>query len=276
VNIFLPLSSYPDPVDESHLPAAVAVARHLGAAVTAAGVEVDIPDVKNKLAEAILHIADQIRAAERASHANAGRLLHRLAELADAAGVSCAHQMIRAQPAFLDEEVVRHARFHDLVLLPAARGDVAARATAEAVIFGSGRPVLLLPAPAHALPKLDTVILASDFGRVASRALFDAQPFFSRAARILAVTVTGEKDVSHGNRAALAAHFERAGLSAEIVQFEAGGQDVGSALQNYAAQMGGGLLVMGAFGHSRLRDFILGGVTRSVLFDLRQPVLMSC
>lgn len=276
MNVFLPLATYPDPVDEGHLASAVAVARHLGASVSAAGVEVDIPAVKNKLAEAILHIGDQIRAAEQASHANASRLLRRLEELAGSAGVALSCERFSAQPAFLDEAIVRHARFHELAVLPVPRGDMAAKATAEAVIFGAGRPVLLLPGPEQAAPKLDTVIIATDFGRVASRALFDAQPFLSRAAKIVAVTATGEKDVSLGNRTALAAHFARSGLSAEITEIDAGGQDVGDALQAFAARMGGGLLVMGAFGHSRMRDFVLGGVTRSVLFDLRHPALMSC
>jgi nucleotide-binding universal stress UspA family protein len=111
---------------------------------------------------------------------------------------------------------------------------------------------------------------------VATRALFDAEPFLTRAGRIVAVTVTGEKDVSQGNRAALAAHFGRLGLAAEVVQFDAGNQDVGAALQDHVDRLGGGMLVMGAFGHSRVRDFVLGGVTRSVLFNPRHAVLMSC
>jgi nucleotide-binding universal stress UspA family protein len=276
MNIFLPLATYPDPVDEEHLRAALTVARHLGASLTGAGVEVDIPPVKNKLAEAILHLSDQIRATEQASHAHAARLLQKLASLAENAGVAVSSESFRATPAFLDEATAGHARFHELVVLPAPKGDVTARATAEAVIFSSGRPVLLLPGSGDAAPRLDTIVLATDFGRVATRALFDAGPFLTRAARIVAVTVTGEKDVSHGNRAALAAHFGRLGVPAEVVQFDAGDQDVGRALQDYVDRLGGGLLVMGAFGHSRVRDFVLGGVTRSVLFDLRHPVLMSC
>jgi nucleotide-binding universal stress UspA family protein len=276
MNIFLPLATYPDPVDEGHLVAALAVARHLGASLTGAGVEVDIPQVKNKLAEAILHLRDQIRAAEQASHAHAARLQQRLSSLAASAEVEVSSESFSATPAFLDEAIASHARFHDAVILPAPKGDAAARATAEAVIFGSGRPVVLLPGPGGGAPRFDTIVLATDFGRVATRALFDARPFLTRAGKIVAVTVTGEKDVSQGNRAALAAHFARLGLAAEVVEFDAGDQDVGDALQDYVDRLGGGMLVMGAFGHSRVRDFVLGGVTRSVLFDLRHPVLMSC
>jgi nucleotide-binding universal stress UspA family protein len=239
------------------------------------GMEVDIPAVKNKLAEALLHVSDQIKAVEQASHAHAVRLVEKMRQLGAEAGVAVSPQTFRAGPAFLDEAIATHARFHDMVLLPLHAGDVGARATAESVIFGSGRPVLLLPGPGNPAPRFDTVVIATDFGRAASRALFDALPFVARATRIHAVTVTGEKDVARGNRAELAAFFQRQGRTAELAEIEAGGQDVGAVLQDHVGQLGGGLLVMGAFGHSRLREFVLGGATRSILFDVRHPVLMS-
>lgn len=275
MTLFAPLVTYPDPVDDSHLGAIIAVARHLGAQVTAAGVEVDIPDVKNKLAEAILHLSDQIRAAERKSHEHAARLLRHLAQLAAEAGVVLSQETVRAGPAFLDDMVARQARFHDLAVLPLHAGDMGAPATAEAVIFGSGRPALFLPGPAAPLPRFDTVVFATDYGRPAARALFDALPFLSRARAIHAVTVKGEKDLSQASEAALAAVFERRGLAATISSIELGEREIGAALQDHVEGLGGGLLVMGAYGHSRLREFVLGGATRSVLYDLRQPVLMS-
>ncbi len=274
-SMYLPLSTYPDPVEESSLGSAVAVARHIGASIAGAAVEVDIPPVKNQLAEAILHIQDKIRAVELASRGHAERLLRELARLGESSGVTVSCEHVRAQPALLDDAIVRHARFHDVIALPVSGKDAAAQGTAEALIFGSGRPVLLLPGPGDAPPNLDTVVIATDFGRVATRAMFDAQPFLRRAGKICVVTVAGEKDVSHGNRKALAAHFERQGLAAELIQLEAQGRPVGTVLQRHIEQLGGGLLVMGAFGHSRLRDFVLGGATRSVLEELRHPVLMS-
>jgi nucleotide-binding universal stress UspA family protein len=274
-SIYLPLSTYPDPVEASSLKASVAVARHVGASIMGAGVEVDIPPVKNKLAEAFLHIQDQIRAVEQGSRAHAGRLLKELVMLGESSGVTVTCESVRAQPALLDDAVLRDARFHDLIVLPMPRDNPTAQGTAGALIFGSGRPVLLLAAHDETPPNLDTVVVATDFGRVATRAMFDAQPFLMRAGKICVVTVTDEKDVSHGDRTALAAHFKRQGLAAEFIQLEARGASVGAVLENYIEQIGGGLLVMGAFGHSRLRDFILGGATRSVLSSLRHPVLMS-
>ena len=275
ISLYLPLRTYPDPVEEGSLPLVIDVARHIRGSVTGAGVEVDIPLVKNRLAEAILHIQEQIRAVEQKSLANCDRLLRELVRLGAESDVPIACEHLRAQPILIDDALVQAARFHDFTVLPMPRNDPACQGTAEALVFGSGRPVLLLPGGDSTRLALDTVVLATDFGRVATRAMFDAQPFVQRAARIHVVTVTGEKDVSHGNRAALASHFARRGLSAQLVQVDAKGRGVASVLQDYCDQQSGALLVMGAFGHSRLRDFVLGGATRTILGEARHPVLMS-
>jgi nucleotide-binding universal stress UspA family protein len=274
-NLYLPLTTYPDPLEERDIEAVIAIARHLGASVTGAGVEVDIPDLKNKFAEALIHLQDQIRAAERTSHAHAERLLSVLERLGKEGGVTVTAERFRAHPAFLDEAIVRHSRFHDMVVLPLPKDDMTAVGTAEALVFGSGRPVLLLP-PSDRLPgNLRRVVFATDFGRVATRAMFDAHPFLMRAEKVYAVTVTDEKEVSHGNRTALAAHFGRHGLPFESVELEAKGTAAGEVLQNFADRVGAGLMVMGAFGHSRVREFVLGSVTNTVLYNVRRPVLMS-
>lgn len=275
ISLYLPLRTYPDPVEEGMLPAVIGVARHIGASITGAAVEVDIPPVKNKLAEAILHLQEQIRAVEQTSRASCERLLKELARLGANSDVPIACELLRTQPALTDDALVQAARFHDFTILPMPRNDPAAQGTAEALVFGSGRPVMLLPVGDSRQLVLDTVVIATDFGRVATRAMFDAQPFVQRAARIHVVTVTGEKDVSHGNRAALASHFERRGLPAQLVQLDAKGKPVASVLQEYCDQQGGALLVMGAFGHSRLRDFVLGGATRTILGEARHTVLLS-
>lgn len=275
ISLFLPLRTYPDPTEEGILPVVVDVARHIRASITGAGVEVDIPPVKNKLAEAILHLQEQIRAVEQTSRANCERLLKQLVRLGASSDVPITCEQLRAQPALIDDALVQVARFHDYTVLPMPRNDPAAQSTAEALVFGSGRPVLLLPAGGSEQLTLDTVIIATDFGRVAARAMFDAQPFVQRAARVHVVTVIGEKDVSQGNRSALASYFARRGVSVQLVQLDAKGEPVASVLQEYCDQQGGGLLVMGAFGHSRLRDFVLGGATRTILGEARHPVLMS-
>jgi nucleotide-binding universal stress UspA family protein len=274
-NFYLPIRTYPDPLEQNGLAAAVAVARHLEGSITGAGVEVDLPDLKNKIAEAVIHLQERIRDAERASRAHAERLLEELRALGGRGGVTVTTEIYQAHPALMDEAIVRHARFHDVILQPISVGDTAARSTAESLVFGSGRPVLLIPLGDLPPMNLDTIVLATDFGRVATRAMFDAHTFLQRARKIYAVAVVDEKDVSHGNRTALAKHFDRHGFPAELVELESEGRAAGTVLQDFSRSAGAGLMVMGAFGHSRIRDFVLGGVTRSVLFDLQQPVFMS-
>ena len=77
------------------------------------------------------------------------------------------------------------------------------------------------------------------------------------------------------NRTALAAHFERHGIPFEPVELEARGTAAGEVLQNFADKMGTGLMVMGAFGHSRVREMVLGGVSRTLLSSMTIPVLIS-
>jgi hypothetical protein len=81
ISLYVPLRTYPDPIEEGILPVVVDVARHIRASITGVGVEVDIPPVKNKLAEAILHLQEQIRAIEQTSRTNCERLLKELVRL---------------------------------------------------------------------------------------------------------------------------------------------------------------------------------------------------
>jgi nucleotide-binding universal stress UspA family protein len=275
VDILLALSTYPDSSEVDTLPAAVRLAGHIGANVTGLGIEVDFPDVSNPLAEAILQIRDRIKTAERKSHADAARLLAKLSELGSEAGIQIAQQTVRAAPAFLGDAVVNVARFHDLAAVPLSANDVAARGIAESLIFESGRPVILIPGSAGTGGSCETVVVATDFGRSASRALFDSHPFLRRASRVLVIVARDEKDLSRGNRSRLLAHFARHAIAAELVEIETNGSPIGEVLQDYAIKSGAGLLVMGAFGHSRLREFVLGGATATVLADPRLPVLMS-
>ncbi|MEJ1158533.1 universal stress protein [Prosthecomicrobium sp. N25] len=274
-DLLLALSTYPDPTGEAVLPLAVAFARHLDADVTALALEVDIPDVENPLAVAVLKVRELIESTERRSHQSAEALLGRWARLAAEANVRHGLHRVRAAPARMGETAVHSARFHQMVALPVAPGDPAERGLAEILVFESGRPVVLLPEGRTVAGGFDRVVVATDFGRAATRALFDADPLLRRARMVHVVTASDEKDVGHGNRAALAAHLDRCGLRHEFGEVETGGRPVGEVLQDHAIALGAGLLVMGAYGHSRLRQFVLGGATATVLHDLRLPVLMS-
>jgi nucleotide-binding universal stress UspA family protein len=113
--------------------------------------------------------------------------------------------------------------------------------------------------------------------RSCSRAVLDGMSVLSQARHIEIVTFIGEKEITRGRPDDLKAHFTRHGLTMEYheLTFPAGGQQIAEALQNHAVDRGAGMLIMGGYGHSRLREFILGGATRGVLDDLRMPVFLS-
>ena len=146
------------------------------------------------------------------------------------------------------------------------------------MIFGSGRPVIVLPE----VPKrnvslsLDAVGVAWDFSRPAARAVADALPILKRAGTVRVVTITDEKKIDTRRTVAdLARHLERHGIEIVVDEVEARGRRIGQALEQYAAAHDLGLLVMGAYGHSRLRDFVLGGATKSIVANPPLPVFLA-
>jgi nucleotide-binding universal stress UspA family protein len=124
--------------------------------------------------------------------------------------------------------------------------------------------------------KLDHVMVCWDSGRAAARAIGDAMPLLQRAGRIEVVIVTnesGKQDQIEG--ADIGTHLARHGLNVELKRIPLGDIDVAATLLSHAADEGVDFIVMGGYGHSRLREFVLGGVTRSILRSMTAPVLMS-
>ena len=122
----------------------------------------------------------------------------------------------------------------------------------------------------------DKIGIAWDFSRPAARALADALPLLQQAKVVRAVTVTHEKNIDTGrSRAELANHLAVHGIDLVLEEEDAAGRSVGRTLAEYAEARKLDLLIMGAFGHSRIRDFILGGATKSILENPPLPVLLS-
>ena len=116
----------------------------------------------------------------------------------------------------------------------------------------------------------------ADGSRVAARSVSDARFLLERAASIHVITVTDEKPLKEkdaGER--LAASLREAGLKAEFAAIRAEDVPIAATLQHHAARMGADLLVMGGYGHTRLREIVLGGVSHGVMQRMTVPVLMS-
>lgn len=182
---------------------------------------------------------------------------------------------IEAVPSVTGDAAASEARYFDLALLPWSKDSAVVRELAQAVVFGAGRPTILVP-PGEKPAPLSHVAVAWDASRVAARALADLMPLLADDAHITALTVHDEKPlVGSGIAEALASSLEKRGFHAEALNVMLGPRTISETLQESALDAGAGLLVMGGFGHSRVRDFILGGATKGVFADLRLPVLLS-
>ena len=175
-------------------------------------------------------------------------------------------------------ELVVHARFADLAVV--SRRDPADPPHAldtlpEALVLTSGRPIVLLP-PRGAAAEPRRILLAWKARPEAVRAVAGALPLLTRADAVQVVVVDDEGAPEHGYEpgADIAEHLARHGARVEVLQLSSKGDDVGRLLLSQAAAFGADLLVMGAYGHSRLRERLFGGVTRTVLTEAALPVLM--
>mgnify|MGYP000929594545 CR=1 FL=1 len=148
----------------------------------------------------------------------------------------------------------------------------------EQVIMGAGRPVIILPAKGDAAINLEKIVVGWDGGREAARAAFDSMPLLRAAKEVRIVRADPQKDPGLRGTvpgADLAETLARHGIKSETQGFPTDGYDAGQALLRCADDWGAGLVVMGAYGHSRLTEFIFGGATRFVLSRQNRPVFMS-
>lgn len=147
--------------------------------------------------------------------------------------------------------------------------------TSEAVMFGSGRSTLLVP-PGDEPSDFDTVAVGWLNTREAARALTEAIPIMQKADAVHLVLVESrwDSDADEEPGADVARHLDRHGVSVEIVHVR-GTDDVGAALLSQTAALNADLLVMGGYGHSRFREWALGGVTLDILTRAEVPVLVA-
>jgi nucleotide-binding universal stress UspA family protein len=146
----------------------------------------------------------------------------------------------------------------------------------ESTLFGSGRPVIIVPYIQKAPLKLDRVMVCWDGSRPAARAVADAMPFLEWANQVEVVIVTNEPRKNNEIEGVdVGQHLARHGLNVEVRRIPRGNIDVADALLSHAADSGIDFMVMGGYGHSRMREFVLGGVTRSIFHSATVPTLMS-
>jgi nucleotide-binding universal stress UspA family protein len=144
----------------------------------------------------------------------------------------------------------------------------------ESVLFGAGRGIFAVPPGRKASAQIDNILIAWQDTREAARAIAEAMPFLLRAKTTRILTVD-----AHAGRAEaamdVAAHLDRHGIGVEIHAVKSGEGGVAGVLIGEAHKMAADLIVMGAYGHSRLREYFLGGATRDMLKTSDIPILMA-
>jgi len=271
-DMLLPLSTYPDPTPGGGLRRTVALAATLGGRLTMLAQEVQIPLVGNALADALIDVSAMIADAEARSKAASASLTAAATELAGTLNLPVEARTFPCRIEVAADRVMTAARSFDVTLV--AREPMNPSDFEQQVLFGSGGPVILVPAIEDG-GGLDHVVIAWDNSRAAARAVRDALPILAIAGSTTILTLGDEKTVDPAGVAPLRRLLEYHGIAAMHREETSNGQPIGAALQEAALREGAGLLVMGAYGHNRLREFVLGGATRGILQDLRLPVLLS-
>lgn len=176
------------------------------------------------------------------------------------------------------EILALHGRYADLLVLGQDDPESDSAGLLETVLFDSGRPVLAIPFVGNFNSIGKRVLVGWNASREATRALHDALPLIAKAENTTVFLANPKRGLgAHGEEpgADIARHLARHGLKVEVAKAVAEDVADSALLLNHASDMGADLLVMGAYGHSRLREFILGGVTRSLLREMTIPVLLS-
>lgn len=178
------------------------------------------------------------------------------------------------------QQVIAHARASDLTIMGQRDPNDAETdfggGFSENFVFHLGRPVLFLPYTGYLPKSFDTIVVAWDGGREAARAMADALPFLKSAQRVIVLTIYDKVDSDNDlPDVDIGAYLAKHDVKVEIERGEGINMPAAEWLLSRTEFIGADLLVMGAYGHHRLTELVLGGMTRSVLRQMILPVLMS-
>lgn len=219
-----------------------------------------------------------IESQRRESENKVQQAIARFEQVAKRVGVAYETRTLNASIAGAADRLGHLARRFDLAIVGQPERERAATAEVvdEGVLFDSGRPVIFVPYIQKSGLKLDRVMLCWDGSRAATRAINDAMPFLEKAKQVELVIVSSKAGKANELTGAdMGQHLARHGLKVEVKRITSPDIDVTSTILSYAADSSADMIVMGGYGHSRLREFILGGVTRGLLETMTVPTLMS-
>jgi nucleotide-binding universal stress UspA family protein len=275
-DILLPLVGDPSPAAIAAIENCVRMAKGIGARVSALAIEVDIP-VRPRVT-----ISDDLDNAEAAisarSVSNARGLLKAFDAAATRSELRNEQKVKRLAAADIGAGLAEAARLKDLTLVPLKPHDLQSEKIVEQLIFRSGRPILLCPEECADKLKaaFDNVAIAWDHTAPAARAVADALPLLQTAASLRIITATDQKTPAElDSGAALVSHLAEHGITATFETVKIEGSSVGKVFEAYVRANAIDLLVMGAYRHSRLNEFVWGGASSTVIGRPPCWVMMS-
>lgn len=293
---FMPVLTFPDASPKGGLENAFEFVRSVDGRIEALIHEVDVPPLSNPFANVLIDTDELVRAAEASSHAAAIDFGRHLGSLADRYGLDVHVERTRSRSEAVAEVMAERARTFDFTILSTEWENPQQASLLETVLFGSGGPTLLFPAErrmatpyisenmisaAIAVPEAPKplrekiVMIAWDGSRAAARAVHDSLPILKAVKHVTVATVDDDKDIPARSIKDLTKYLSGHGLHSKHLKLSRRAIGIGDQLQQAAINDGAALLVMGAYGRSRLREVILGGATRAVLARPLLPVLLS-
>ena len=274
-DILLVLKSYPEPTSNTAIDYAVSAASAIGSHIAAIACETRVEVPGSLISSSLINVPAIIAEEGHKSRINAENLLRTFEAAATRQGVLFESIQERALSGVAPALFTEYARLRDLAIVPLGEDDD--QSCLEAIIFGSGRPTLIVPEGlASRQFQLNTAVVAWDFSRTAARAVADALPLLQMAKQVRIVTVSGEKSIDTKRSAEeLAKNLARHGIQVILDRVTSKGEPIGDVLGAYVRSFDADMLVMGAYGHTRLREFILGGATQSLLAKPPLPILFS-
>jgi nucleotide-binding universal stress UspA family protein len=251
---------------------ALALAARFGANATVTGAAVtELP--AGYMLEGGRVLIEEMQGRDRAQMNNA---LATFVENARASGVVAETVPLEGVVAELERSVAELARHFDMSVVGQPTPGDGRMVLLESLLFESARPVLIVPYAFRDSHKLDTVLVAWNGGREAARALAGAMPILEQAKNVQVISIVEprKRDAVDLPGFNITRHLARKGVKAELKRITSD-LDAGNTLLSHAADEGADLLVMGAYGHSRWREMLLGGATREILASMTLPILMA-
>ncbi len=231
-------------------------------------------------ANLIVGIPAELIDAQRAANKRlANEATARFEAIAKQAGVTTDSQVIEVGVAKVGDTFGRLARTFDLSMVRQAMPNDAEQEVSiiEGALFEAGRPVIVVPYVHAKGVEFSRVIVGWDGNRTAARAIGDAMPLLecAKMVEVFTMVTTGQTTNVELTRTHIGQHLSRHGVNVEVKQIPAADMEISDAILSHAADISADFMIMGGYGHSRLREYMLGGATRGILASMTLPTLMS-